>query len=907
MNEKLTILLNEGFVEETLERIRSILLDLYGDISGERNFRFVNDALSEYLDKKSEAELKKEAKFDPDDPYAHLAGKIVAICYPDNIYDDEFPTLQTLERILQKHFPSIKGIHILPERMMSHGDLWPQDLHQFLEPDAACDLVRFLQEYGALDQNRFLNASYDAMRTGLEETELPGWFEENEARALRDLSSFTDGVIRLLDEAFNSHFNDGGFSQKTRKEVDPRFGTTEDIKRLSKKYAVMLDYVVNHLDFENPILDAFRIGENDGSAFIIITPDKYDELKRSGEIDKTFRPRPFPLFTGMRKKPRIAADVAGNTIEASTREMNVRFGKAGLDPLDKRLIDFLSIDYKVRNDQGLTASDKRVFERFQAYLAESGIEENSLFRDSGLQPLQKVYSGKSGRDVEGLLDVINVDLRYAEVFNKNDDEVFGEKFFIYTTFSESQVDVNPMSEAGFRLVIDDLFHLLGSGGLAMMRMDAIKYLWKGIGERNFDMEEGNKLIEAIRLIMRLAAPNALPLDEINSPDQVVYEMCRDGGFAYLFGQVNAVPIAFNEGSLKPIQRFCDTMKLACAPNLTLFVMLSTHDGRSVQGIGVQRSDGHVSIEELYRLKEVVEERGGKPKYRSVPKGEIASDTLKKVCEEAGLDENIVRNLFEMDSVEHKENLRLKKWPTTREDLLVALADETGKNRDDICEVPAVDYFLDWIIEGKTAYELCCTSRNSFLPVKSNGDPISPAEEAARLTLAQLYVLTLGQVVPAIYFNDLLGLGNDMKSFELTGKPRDLNRHKTHVSEIDLENPSDAFTADYITKINRILETRAADEAFYPGNPNFEFRALTDKVFINHPFAKGIHSFIVGNISDDEQIVDLDISDFDGVTADDLQKFSERGLIEKLSGSRIRLKDKSTVTIVLPAYGAVWLK
>jgi hypothetical protein len=177
----------------------------------------------------------------------------------------------------------------------------------------------------------------------------------------------------------------------------------------------------------------------------------------------------------------------------------------------------------------------------------------------------------------------------------------------------------------------------------------------------------------------------------------------------------------------------------------------------------------------------------------------------------------------------------------------------------------------------------------------------------RLALAQTYVLTLGQVVPAIYFNDLLGLGNDIKSFTSTGKPRDLNRHKTHISEIDLKNPSDAFTSEYVAKINRILEIRASDTAFYPGSPDFEFRALTDTVFLNHPFAQGNHSFIAGNISDTEQTIELDIADLDGITSRNLREFGEQGLTDQLGGDRFHPDEKNVVAVVLPAYGAVWLK
>ena len=267
-------------------------------------------------------------------------------------------------------------------------------------------------------------------------------------------------------------------------------------------------------------------------------------------------------------------------------------------------------------DQGLTAEDQRVFNAFSAYVAEG--ELPPIFKESKIQPGGKVLIPPADNNLTSFCEVLGVDTRYAEVFCENDDAIFGEKFFIYTTFSESQVDVNPITLDGFKLIIDDLFHLLDSGELAMMRMDAIKYLWKEIGKKNFDMPEGNRLIEVIRLLISLTSPVTLPLDEVNSPDPVVYQMGKDGGFAYLFGQVNAVPAAFNSGSLEPIDRFFETMDTHCPEDLVLFVMLGTHDGRSAQGLGVDRTDGHVSIAGFDRLKKTIEGRGGRVKDRSVP-------------------------------------------------------------------------------------------------------------------------------------------------------------------------------------------------------------------------------------------------------------------------------------------------
>lgn len=78
----------------------------------------------------------------------------------------------------------------------------------------------------------------------------------------------------------------------------------------------MLDYVVNHLDIDNEYLERYRRGEDTGEAFIIVTPAEYEEMKVNGEISKTFRPRPFPLYTGL-----------GNTLLRNTILRSQRSGK----------------------------------------------------------------------------------------------------------------------------------------------------------------------------------------------------------------------------------------------------------------------------------------------------------------------------------------------------------------------------------------------------------------------------------------------------------------------------------------------------------------------------------------------------------------------------------------------------
>ncbi len=899
---------SDSFIEETLGVIKKNLAELYGEKKGRKNYNCIIEAGEKFLRSLSDKDIGQFASFDRTQPYNHLKGKIFAISYPDNVYIDEEPTLQTLKRVLGTYFPGINGIHILPERVMSHYDVWPQDFFEFLSRRDAVSLVEYLQKEEYLDEKRIPTEKYGAIRDRAGAAQLASeliipWLEGIETgddTAGREKRA--DALVSVIEGAYNSHFNDGGFSQKTRAKIDPRFGTLNDLKEITSGYSVMLDYVVNHLDIDNDYLEAFRRGQNSGDAFILITPKEYDDMQRNGELSKTFRPRPFPLFTGVRKYP-LNKDL---TLSGKAEQINAVFTDSGLKPIDERVILFFSIYFKVQNDQGLTAEDKRVLDRFKKYLKEQGIEEGSIFTVSARQPAGQMFRAETAEDLSALVSILGFEREYGEIFLQHDDEIFGEKFFVYTTFSESQVDINPLSESGFKMIIDDLFHLLSSGNLAMMRMDAIKYLWKEKGRRNFDMEEGNILIDVIRGVMQLFAPGVLPLDEVNSPDPVVYKMEKDGGFAYLFGQVNSVVTAFNEQNLEPLKRFYTLFKEKQPRNFVPFIMLSTHDGRSVQGLGVQRTDGHVSIEQFYRLKEVIEDQGGKAKYRSVPRGQVAMDTFEKVITEAGLNafKEKFLTLFTSQSVSEGDVLILTDPDTERQELLEKMAAFSGMSIQDLSRIPALDYFLDWIIDGKTIYELCATSRSSFRKHVRNGAPsrgmLTPEMEARRFAQAQAFVLTFGQAVPAIYFNDLLGLENDYEGYDISGKPRDLNRHKSNLYSFDFENNQDPFIREYIPLINKILLIRGKDPSFYPGSDDFEFEALNESIFLNHPFHGGKHSFILGNISRMEQEIRINPAALAGAP-----RISR--LRDLLSGAIVTPESDGTFILHFGPFGMLYLE
>jgi hypothetical protein len=315
-------------------------------------------------------------------------------------------------------------------------------------------------------------------------------------------------------------------------------------------------------------------------------------------------------------------------------------------------------------------------------------------------------------------------------------------------------------------------------------------------------------------------------------------------------------------------------------------MLSTHDGRSVQGLGVDRTDGHVSISEFSDLRAVVESRGGKIKYRSVPKGRIPADTFEKICGEIGASPSAFGDLF----LRKGEEYRLISGHA--DGLPRAIAKALGAHENDINEHPAVDFLVDWVLNGETPYELCCTSRSAF-------PPADPETEAARLTLAQVFVLSLGQNVPAIYFNDLLGLENDFEGFSESGKPRDLNRKKNRIGDVRRNIAEDPFTRLYAKAINRAVEVRAADRAFYPGSRCFEYKPLSDTIFLNHAYARESHSLVIGNIVDRRQTVRFDLESF-AEMGDGRRRF-----VDLLSEDN-RVFEGPHIDIELAPYGAAWL-
>jgi len=123
------------------------------------------------------------------------------------------------------------------------------------------------------------------------------------------------GDLRALDQVLTRHFpglfargvhilppfpssGDRGFAPLTYLEIEPQFGSWEDIRRIGEHCDVMLDLMVNHVSRQSPWFQDFLArGRASSFADLFLTMDKlwpYTEPRKE-DLSRVFLRRPSPL------------------------------------------------------------------------------------------------------------------------------------------------------------------------------------------------------------------------------------------------------------------------------------------------------------------------------------------------------------------------------------------------------------------------------------------------------------------------------------------------------------------------------------------------------------------------------------------------------------------------------------
>lgn len=193
-------------------------------------------------------------------------------------------------------------------------------------------------------------------------------------------------------------------------------------------------------------------------------------------------------------------------------------------------------------------------------------------------------------------------------YNKN-----GKEVFVWTTFSEDQVDLNYKNEKVFLKVLDVLLFYISKGS-KLIRLDAIAFMWKTIGTNCIHLDQTHKIIKAYRKIIELVAPQIVIITETNVPHDENISYFGNGEdeahMVYNFTLPPLIAHSLHQQNIDTLNQWANSLELP-SNKTCFFNFTASHDG-----IGVRPLQGVVSDYEINELAKIAEKHGGFVSYKS---------------------------------------------------------------------------------------------------------------------------------------------------------------------------------------------------------------------------------------------------------------------------------------------------
>lgn len=189
----------------------------------------------------------------------------------------------------------------------------------------------------------------------------------------------------------------------------------------------------------------------------------------------------------------------------------------------------------------------------------------------------------------------------------------GEKF-IWTTFSEDQVDLNFASPDLFLEIVDVMLFYVEQGA-GIIRIDAVPFLWKEIGTDCIHRPQTHALVKAFRAILDMVAPEVVLITESNVPfeDNISYlgEPLEAGETdeAQLVYQFSLGPLVLHTFLESNATKISDWVNSLPTP-FRYFNFIASHDG-----IGLNPAIGILDENEIDALIRNAQEHGGRLSYK----------------------------------------------------------------------------------------------------------------------------------------------------------------------------------------------------------------------------------------------------------------------------------------------------
>lgn len=192
----------------------------------------------------------------------------------------------------------------------------------------------------------------------------------------------------------------------------------------------------------------------------------------------------------------------------------------------------------------------------------------------------------------------------------------GEKL-VWTTFSADQVDLNYESPELLLEVLRVLLFYVQQGA-ALIRMDAIAFIWKVPGTSSIHLPEAHLIIQLMRDVLDMVAPSVVVITETNVPHEENISYFGDGTneaqMVYNFALPPLTLHTLATGDAKALTKWASSLELP-GDRTSFFNFTASHDG-----IGLRPATGLLSQKQVDALVKRPQDHGGLISYRSQSDG-----------------------------------------------------------------------------------------------------------------------------------------------------------------------------------------------------------------------------------------------------------------------------------------------
>ncbi|HCD1255252.1 TPA: sugar phosphorylase [Citrobacter amalonaticus] len=189
--------------------------------------------------------------------------------------------------------------------------------------------------------------------------------------------------------------------------------------------------------------------------------------------------------------------------------------------------------------------------------------------------------------------------------------------YLWTTFSEDQVDLNYSNPDVLLAMIDVLLTYLERGA-DYVRLDAVGYMWKTPGTSCIHLEKTHQLIKLFRAIADDVAPGTVIITETNVPHQDNVSYQGNGhDEAHMVYQFSLPPLVLHTLHRQDCRVLCQWAQTLALPSneTTWFNFLASHDG-----IGLNPLRGLLAEEDILALVTAMQKEGALVNWKNNPDG-----------------------------------------------------------------------------------------------------------------------------------------------------------------------------------------------------------------------------------------------------------------------------------------------